>query len=57
MVVGRGRGTVALDETIVVSMCFGVAWLVAASVNKITAWGLLSRAAERVTFVLIPRCC
>ena len=46
---------VALDETIVVSMCFGVALaFVAASINKITRLGLLSRAAERVTFVLIP---
>jgi TRAP-type mannitol/chloroaromatic compound transport system permease large subunit len=46
---------VALDETIVVSMCFGVALaFVAASVNKITRLGLLSRVAERVTFVLIP---
>ena len=46
---------VALDETIVVSMCFGVALaFVAASVNKITRMGLLSRVAERVTFVLIP---
>lgn len=47
--------TVALDETIVVSMCFGVALaFVAASINKITRLGLLSRVAERVTFVLIP---
>ncbi|KRC24791.1 TRAP transporter large permease subunit [Acidovorax sp. Root217] len=46
---------VALDETIVVSMCFGVALaFVAAMVNKITRLGLLSRVAERVTFVLIP---
>ena len=46
---------VALDETIVVSMCFGVALaFVAASINKITRMGLLSRVAERVTFVLIP---
>lgn len=46
---------VALDETIVVSMCFGVALaFVAASINKITRLGLLSRVAERVTFVLIP---
>ncbi len=46
---------VALDETIVVSMCFGVALaFVAASFNKITRLGLLSRMAERVTFVLIP---
>ncbi len=46
---------VALDETIVISMCFGVALaFVAASINKITRMGLLSRMAERVTFVLIP---
>ena len=46
---------VALDETIVVSMCFGVILaFMAASINKITRMGLLSRMAERVTFVLIP---
>jgi GntP family gluconate:H+ symporter len=47
--------TVALDETIVVSMCVGVvlAFLIAV-VNKVTRLGLLSRMAERVTFVLIP---
>jgi len=46
---------VALDETIVVSMCFGVALaFVAAMFNKLTRLGLLSRMAERVTFVLIP---
>ncbi|MCW8166208.1 TRAP transporter large permease subunit [Verminephrobacter aporrectodeae subsp. tuberculatae] len=46
---------VALDETIVVSLCFGVALaFVAASVNRIARLGLLSRMAERVTFVLIP---
>ncbi len=46
---------VALDETIVVSMCAGVmlAFLIAV-VNKVTRLGLLSRMAERVTFVLIP---
>ena len=52
---GEAVETVALDETIVVSMCFGVALaFVAASINKITRLGLLSRVAERVTFVLIP---
>ncbi|WP_422845842.1 TRAP transporter large permease [Acidovorax sp. M2(2025)] len=52
---GETVETVALDETIVVSMCFGVALaFVAASINKITRMGLLSRVAERVTFVLIP---
>ena len=46
---------VALDETIVVAMCFGVALaFVAAMFNKVTRLGLLSRMAERVTFVLIP---
>ena len=47
--------TVAKDETIVVSMGLGVllAFLIAV-VNKITRLGLLSRIAERVTFVLIP---
>jgi len=44
-----------LDETIVVSMCAGVllAFLIAV-INKVTHLGLLSRMAERVTFVLIP---
>ena len=52
---GETVTSVALDETIVVSMCFGVALaFVAASINKITRMGLLSRVAERVTFVLIP---
>ena len=46
---------VALDETIVVAMCFGVALAFAvAMLNKVTRMGLLSRMAERVTFVLIP---
>jgi TRAP-type mannitol/chloroaromatic compound transport system permease large subunit len=52
---GEAVETVALDETIVVAMCFGVALaFIAASVNRITRMGLLSRMAERVTFVLIP---
>ena len=52
---GEAVERVALDETIVVSMCFGVALaFVAASINKIARLGLLSRVAERVTFVLIP---
>ena len=43
------------DELIVVSMCVGVGLAFAlAVVNKITRMGLLSRMAERVTFVLIP---
>lgn len=47
--------TVAKDETIVVSMCLGVILaFVIASLNKVTKLGLLSRIAERVTFVLIP---
>ena len=47
--------SVPLDETIVVSMCVGVLIaLVAALINKATKLGLLSRMAERVTFVLIP---
>ncbi|MES2784160.1 MAG: TRAP transporter large permease subunit [Pseudomonadota bacterium] len=47
--------TVALDETIVVAMAAGVllAFLIAV-INKVTRLGLLSRMAERVTFVLIP---
>ena len=47
--------TVATDETIVVSLCAGVMLaFVIASINKVTRMGLLSRMAERVTFVLIP---
>lgn len=46
---------VAKDETIVVSMCAGVMLaFVIAVINKVTRLGLLSRMAERVTFVLIP---
>ncbi|RZI78476.1 MAG: TRAP transporter large permease subunit [Variovorax sp.] len=46
---------VATDEKIVVSMCVGVLLaLVMAVVNRVTRMGLLSRMAERVTFVLIP---
>ena len=43
------------DELIVISMCVGVgvAFLLAV-VNRVTKLGLLSRMAERVTFVLIP---
>ena len=44
-----------LDEIIVTSMCVGVGVaFVAAVLNKVTGMGLLSRMAERVTFVLIP---
>ncbi|MES2415824.1 MAG: TRAP transporter large permease subunit [Pseudomonadota bacterium] len=47
--------TPATDETIVVSMCAGVILaFVIAVINKVTRLGLLSRMAERVTFVLIP---
>jgi TRAP-type mannitol/chloroaromatic compound transport system permease large subunit len=43
------------DELIVVSMCVGVGTAFAlAVVNKVAKLGLLSRMAERVTFVLIP---
>ena len=46
---------VPLDELIVMSMCVGVGIaFFAALLNKVTGMGLLSRMAERVTFVLIP---
>ncbi len=46
---------VATDETIVVSLCIGVVLaFVIATLNKLLRLGLLSRMAERVTFVLIP---
>jgi GntP family gluconate:H+ symporter len=52
---GAKVDSVATDETIVVSMCAGVMLaFVIASINKVTGMGLLSRMAERVTFVLIP---
>ena len=46
---------VPTDEKIVVAMCGGsfVGWLIAV-INRVTRMGLLSRLAERVTFVLIP---
>jgi len=52
---GHPVDSVALDETIVVSMCVGVllAFLIALA-NKALRLHLLSRIAERVTFVLIP---
>jgi TRAP-type mannitol/chloroaromatic compound transport system permease large subunit len=58
-VVGFFKGetvlTVATDETIVVALCAGVMLaFVLAVINKVTRMGLLSRMAERVTFVLIP---
>ena len=47
--------TTPTDELIVVSMCVGVgAAFLLAVVNKVAKLGLLSRMAERVTFVLIP---
>ncbi|MCM2307603.1 MAG: TRAP transporter large permease subunit [Sulfuritalea sp.] len=43
------------DELIVVAMCVGVGVAFALAVlNRVTKMGLLSRMAERVTFVLIP---
>ena len=52
---GEAVERVALDETIVVAMCASVALaFVVASLNKLLRLGLLSRMAERVTFVLIP---
>jgi len=43
------------DETIVVAMCAGVIFaFIVAVINKVLGIGLLSRMAERVTFVLIP---
>ncbi len=48
-------GSTPTDELIVVSMCVGVGVAFALSLlNKLTKRGLLSRMAERVTFVLIP---
>jgi GntP family gluconate:H+ symporter len=47
--------TMPTDELIVLSMCVGVAVaFTLAVINKVTGMGLLSRMAERVTFVLIP---
>jgi GntP family gluconate:H+ symporter len=52
---GEEVSTVATDETIVVSLCAGVVLaFVIAVINKVARAGLLSRMAERVTFVLIP---
>ena len=47
--------SVPTDEKVVVAMCGGVfvAWVIAIG-NKLLRLGLLSRLAERVTFVLIP---
>lgn len=52
---GETVDMVATDETIVVALCAGVTLaFVLAVVNKVTRLNLLSRMAERVTFVLIP---
>ena len=52
---GQPVTSVPKDETIVVSLCVGVMLaFVIAVINKVTRLGLLSRMAERVTFVLIP---
>ena len=52
---GEEVTSVAKDETIVVSLCAGVMLaFVIAVINKVTRLGLLSKMAERVTFVLIP---
>ncbi|MES2384856.1 MAG: TRAP transporter large permease subunit [Pseudomonadota bacterium] len=52
---GKEITSVATDEKVVVAMCGGVfVALVIALVNKGLKLGLLSRLAERVTFVLIP---
>jgi len=54
-VTGTQVDSVPKDETIVVSMCVGVLFaFIIALINKVTRLGLLSRMAERVTFVLIP---
>ncbi|MDO5288649.1 MAG: TRAP transporter large permease subunit [Pseudomonadota bacterium] len=52
---GKLVESVPTDEKIVVAACgaVAVAWLIA-MVNKLLRLGLLSRLAERVTFVLIP---
>ena len=47
--------SVAMDETIVTSMCVGIGTAFALSLlNRVLRLHLLSRMAERVTFVLIP---
>ncbi len=52
---GRPVDSVPTDERIVVAMCGGVflAWLIAVA-NRLLGLRLLSKLAERVTFVLIP---
>ncbi len=52
---GKSITSAPTDETIVVSMSVGVGLaFIASVVNKVLRLGLLSRIAERVTFVLIP---
>jgi len=52
---GKQVTSAPTDETIVVSMSVGVGLaFIASVVNKLLGLGLLSRIAERVTFVLIP---
>ena len=52
---GHAVTSVPTDEKVVVAMCGGVfVALVIALINRATRLGLLSRLAERVTFVLIP---
>lgn len=52
---GTEVASVPTDETIVISLVAGVGLaFVMAVINKVTRLGLLSRMAERVTFVLIP---
>lgn len=54
-ITGQTITTVATDETVVVSLCFGVLLaLSAALLNSGLHLKLLSRMAERVTYVLIP---
>jgi len=52
---GKEVTSVPTDEKVVVAMCGGAFFaFVIALFNKLTRLGLLSRLAERVTFVLIP---
>jgi TRAP-type mannitol/chloroaromatic compound transport system permease large subunit len=52
---GKEVTEVATDEKIVTAMCGGtfIAFVIA-SLNRVLKLGLLSKLAERVTFVLIP---
>jgi TRAP-type mannitol/chloroaromatic compound transport system permease large subunit len=52
---GKEVSSVPTDEKIVTAMCGGTFFaFVLASINRVFKLGLLSRLAERVTFVLIP---